>query len=271
MASILTNASSMVALQTLKSINKGMAKVQDEISTGLKVATAKDNSSSWSIASTMSSDVSSYKKLGESLTSASAMVGVARTASEQVAGILKQIQEKVVQADGADSDTLTKLQAEVDALTDTIVSIATSAQYNGINLVSAAGADRDVLVSVIRDDAGAMTSEKLTIAAQDLETLGAAITLTDDADDNLDAVDTLLDDANTAAAAFGAAQVRIDAQSGFLSKQADALKNGVGALVDADMEEASARLAALQTQQQLGIQALSIANQAPQNVLALFR
>ena len=85
MASILTNTSAMVALQTLKGINKGMAKVQDEISTGLKVATAKDNSSSWSIASTMNSDVSSYKKLGESLTSASAMVGVARTASEQIA------------------------------------------------------------------------------------------------------------------------------------------------------------------------------------------
>ena len=115
------------------------------------------------------------------------------------------------------------------------------------------------------------TAEKLTIAAQDLETLGAALTLTDDADDNLDAVDTLLDSANTAAAAFGAAQVRIDAQNDFLAKQADALKNGVGAMVDADMEEASARLAALQTQQQLGIQALSIANQAPQNVLALFR
>ena len=76
---------------------------------------------------------------------------------------------------------------------------------------------------------------------------------------------------NTAAATFGAAQARIEAQNAFLSKQADSLKNGVGALVDADMEEASARLAALQTQQQLGIQALSIANQAPQNVLALFR
>ena len=111
------------------------------------------------------------------------------------------------------------------------------------------------------------SAEKLTITAQDLETLGAALTLTDDADDNLDAVDTLLDSANTAAAAFGAAQTRIDAQNDFLAKQADALKNGVGAMVDADMEEASARLAALQTQQQLGIQALSIANQAPQNVL----
>ena len=89
MSSILTNTSSMVALQTLKNINKGMGQVQNEISTGLRVATAKDNSSSWSIASTMKSDVGSFKKLGESLTSASAMVGVARTASEQIAGILQ--------------------------------------------------------------------------------------------------------------------------------------------------------------------------------------
>ena len=104
MSSILTNTSAMVALQTLKATNKGMAKVQDEISTGLKVSTAKDNSSSWSIASTMTSDVGSYKKLGDSLTSASAMVGVARTAAEQVSGILKQIQEKVVQAENPDAD-----------------------------------------------------------------------------------------------------------------------------------------------------------------------
>lgn len=271
MASILTNTSSMVALQTLKSINKGMAKVQDEISTGLKVATAKDNSASWSIASTMSSDVGSFKKLGESLTSAAALVGTARTASEQVAKILTQIQEKVVQADGADDVSLAALQAEVDALTDTIVSIATGAQYNGINLVSAASADQDVMVSVVRAADGSVTAEKMTVTFQDLETLGAALTLTNDADDNLDAVDTLIDSANAAAAAFGAAQARIEAQSDFLGKQADALKNGVGALVDADMEEASARLAALQTQQQLGIQALTIANQAPQNILSLFR
>ena len=81
----------------------------------------------------------------------------------------------------------------------------------------------------------------------------------------------LLDDANTAAAAFGAAQTRIEAQSNMLASQVDALKGGVSAMVDADMEEASARLSALQTQQQLGIQALSIANSAPQNVLSLFR
>jgi flagellin len=270
MSSILTNTSSMVALQTLKGINKNMAKVQDEISTGLKVATAKDSSATWSIASTMSSDISSYKKLGESLASASEMVGTFRKASEDVAKYLKQIQEKVVAADGADADALAKLQDDVDALTDAITSIATSTQYNGINLVSAAGTDRDVLVSIVRDESGALTAEHMTVTAQDLETLGAALTLADDGS-QLDDIDTLLDDANTAAAAFGAAQTRIEAQSNMLASQVDALKGGVSAMVDADMEEASARLSALQTQQQLGIQALSIANSAPQNVLSLFR
>lgn len=270
MSSILTNTSSMVALQTLKGINKNMAKVQDEISTGLKVATAKDNSATWSIASTMKSDVASYGALSESLASASKMVGTFRKAAEDVAGLLTQIQTKATQAFGADADALAKLQDDVTALTDSITSIATSTQYNGISLVSAAAADRDVLVSIVRDDTGALTAGTMTVTAQDLETLGAAITLADDGS-NLDAIDTLIDDANTAAAAFGAAQARIEAQSNMLSSQIDALKGGVSAMVDADMEEASARLAALQTQQQLGIQALSIANSAPQNVLSLFR
>ena len=108
----------------------------------------------------------------------------------------------------------------------------------------------------------------MTIAAVDLEALGAALVVGTATPDD---VDTDLQAAIDAAAAFGAAQVRIEAQNEFLAKQADALKTGVGALVDADMEEASARLQALQVQQQLGIQALSIANQSPQNVLALFR
>ena len=155
MSSILTNTSSMVALQTLKGINKGMAKVQDEISTGLKVSTAKDNSSSWSIASTMNSDVASYKKLGESLTSASALVGVARTAAEQVGDLVKQIQTKVVQAQNPDADVV-KLTADVTALAATITSIAASAQYNGINLVNTGSTAETITVAVMRSSAGAL-------------------------------------------------------------------------------------------------------------------
>ena len=101
----------------------------------------------------------------------------------------------------------------------------------------------------------------------------ADVTLVADAADetDLDAVETQLQAAIDAAAGFGAAQIRIDAQNEFLGKQMDAIKTAAGAMVDADMEEASARLTALQTQQQLGIQSLSIANQAPQSIMALFR
>jgi flagellin len=270
MSSILTNTGALVALQTLKGIDKGMAKVQNEVSTGMKVATAKDNSSSWSIASTMRSDVKTFGKLAETVVAAGAIVGTARAAAEQVAEILKDIQTKFVQAEdyAAGSPELTAIQDQVDALTDTIVSIATSAQVNGVNLTANGATDLDVTVSVVRDAAGALTAEAVTVTAQDLETLGAALVV---GTDTIDDVDTLLDSANAAAAAFGAAQARIEAQGEFLMKQADSLKSAVGALIDADMEEASARLQALQVQQQLGIQALSIANQAPQNVLALFR
>jgi flagellin len=272
MSSILTNTSAMVALQTLKSVNKGMAKVQNEVSTGLKVATAKDNSSSWSIASTMKSDVGSLKKLAESLTSASAMVGVARSAAEQTADILRQIQDKAVQAQNPDAD-VAKLTAEVTALANTITSIAGSAQYNGINLVNTGSTAETVTVSVTRSAAGAVGTQTFSTGVADLAAVATAITGIADISvaGALDTIDTQLDTVNTAAATFGAAQARIDAQADFLGKQMDALKDGVGALVDADMEEASARLQALQVQQQLGIQALSIANQNPQNILALFR
>lgn len=269
MSSILTNTGSMVALQTLKSVNKSLNSVQNEVSTGLKVATAKDNSSTWSIATSMSSDVASYETLGSSLTSASALVGTARTAAETISEKLTEIQKKVTQAQNTtNTDDLDKIQAEVDALTQSIASIAKSSQYNGINLVSTGGTAQTVTVSLMRDSDGALTTETFDVEAEDLEALGADIDVTTA---TVDSIDTLIDSANAAAASFGAAQSRIDAQNEFLSKQAASLKEGVSALVDADMEEASARLTALQTQQQLGIQALSIANQAPQTVLSLFQ
>lgn len=271
MSSILTNTSAMVALQTMKSINKGLGQVQGEISTGLKVATAKDNSSSWAIASTMSSDVTSYKKLSESLTSSSAMIGVARAAAEQMVDILKGVQEKVLQSKEPGADTA-KLQADVDEMTATMQSIAGSAQFNGINLVNNTDT-QNVVVSLTRASAGSVGLEVFAVAGRDLATDAAAdVTLTgDETTADLDAVETQLQAAIDAAAALGSAQTRIEAQDGFLQKQMDSITVDMGALVDADMEEASARLQALQVQQQLGIQALSIANQAPQSILSLFR
>jgi len=265
MSSIMTNSSSLVALQTLKTINKDMGKVQNEVSTGLKVANARDNSSSWSIASTMDSDVRSYGKLSESLTSASALLGTARVAAEQIGDILKDIQEKVVQAKNPGADNA-KLTAEIAALSSTIDSIAGSAQYNGVNMVNRAGSTT-FTVSINRNTAGALSLGTFAVAWSDMDQLGASISATS----SVDLVDSRIDAANAAAAKFGAAQTRIDAQNEFLGRQVDSLKLGKGSMIDANMEEASARLQALQVQQQLGIQSLSIANQAPQSVLALFR
>ena len=267
MSSILTNNGAIVALQTLKATNASLTKTQGEIATGLRVANAKDNASSWSIASTMKSDISSYKTLSSSLTSAGAMVGTARDAAEQISKKLVEIQKRVVLAQNPDGDKA-KLQEEVTALTQTIASIAKGAQYNGINLVKATPDTATLTTSITRDAAGALTAETLDVTGVDLEAVGADIDITTvTLDDN----DTLLDTTNAAAASFGAAQTRIEAQANFLTNQADALTLGVSSLVDADMEEASARLQALQTQQQLGVQALSIANQAPQSIVSLFR
>ncbi len=269
MSSILTNQSALIALQTLKGINMGLAKVQDEVSTGMKVATAKDNASSWAIAATMRSDVNSYQKLSDSMTSASALVGVARAAAEQIVGVLQQVQEKVVQSKEPGAD-LVKLQNDVNALKANILSITASSQYNGINLVDNVLV-RTFAVSITRV-AGAVNLQNFAVTGVNLATAaGAAVTLAPATELDLDAVETSIAATVAAAATFGAAQMRIEAQNDFLGKQMDALKLGVSAYVDADMEEASARLQALQVQQQLGIQALSIANQAPQSVLSLFR
>lgn len=272
MSSILTNTSSMVALQTLKGLNKSLAGVQNEISTGLKVSTAKDNASTWAIASTMTSDVGAYKKMSESLTAASETIGVARNAAEQMVDVLKQVQEKVIEGKKPGAD-LAKLQADVDAMTATMQSIGASAQVNGINMVNNTDT-QSFSVSLTRVGAGDVGLEVLGVDGVDLVTDAAAdVTLVADATDesDLDAIETQLQAAIDAAAGFGSAQIRIDAQNEFLGKQMDSIKTAAGAMVDADMEEASARLTALQTQQQLGIQSLSIANQAPQQLLSLFR
>jgi flagellin len=281
MSSILTNSSSMVALQTLKGINKGMAKVQDEISTGLKVATAKDNGAVWSIAQTMRSDVSSLTKVEEALSLGSATVGTARTAAESISDMLALAKEYVLGAgDLSNTGTRTKLAADLVAVGNQIADIVASASFNGVNLVDGTSTTAvEVVGSITRDTGGAIGTETVSIARQDLSGIDDVLTVLTaasfatqaDVDTVLGDIDAELGTANDAAAAFGTAQKQIDIQSEFVGNFKAALKEGIGAMVDADMEEASARLAALQTQQQLGIQALTIANQAPQNILSLFR
>jgi flagellin len=429
MASILTNTGAMVALQTLKIINKGLTDVQGQISTGKKVGSAKDNSAVWAISTVMQSDVKGFKGISESLSLGTSTVAVARQAAETVTDLLTDIKGKIV-ASQEDNVDRAKIQTDIAALRGQITSVVGAAQFNGLNLVDGTQTNNntnaqvgvDVLASLDRDSSGGVTASSIGVNAQNLsQTAGLALTAaaatvgTDagtagviDANDGgtndsitftplvfLDAtggnggavalaadaagvdtaiatgivegdqismtvgsvegiyvvkegdtvasingglknsllaagldgndfelditsgtglvitnntnadvaftqtntrgtgglatlagidvstdagaatalgqIETLLATSIDAAAAFGSVQGRIEIQASFVSKLSDSLKGGIGALVDADLEEASARLQSLQVQQQLGIQALSIANQAPQSVLSLFR
>ncbi len=400
MSSILTNSSAMVALQTLQSINKSLGENQSQISTGKKVDTARDNASIWAISQTMQSDVDGYKGISDALATGSASVGVARTASESITGLLGQIKSKIIAAQDPAADQA-KLQTDIAELRGQVGSVVSAAQFNGLNLVDGTNASVNVLASLDRDSSGNVTASNIAVAGQNLSTAagavkaglagsdgvggtsstaatfinaggtgdivvanaalaagdtfnmtigeetvsyvvtaedvaatapeeviangirtainsmdnanitadmtaadtitvsngaaGATVNMTtelvtvgtgglsglaginvdDSAGGNsvqaLADVEALIQTSIDAAASFGSSQARIDTQSDFLGKLSDSLKTGIGALVDANMEEASARMQALQVQQQLATQSLSIANQAPQNILSLFR
>ncbi len=404
MSSILTNTSAMVALQTMKGINKGLQQVQSEISTGKSVASARDNAAVWAISKVMESDVQGFESISSSLDLGSTTVGVARKASETVTDLLNQIKGKIVGAQEANVDKV-KIQDDIKALTKQIESVVGAAQFNGLNLVDGSQtANLEVLSSldrsggdvkaskigvdltnanlsltagteltagdgtlsatsvtnttpvtlngfVLQGVAGALAKTdpaadptlatgllagdrlemklgdfsasytvregdtadslvtglknslqsngmsadfsleitaagELTITNNTNVAAGVSISgsrgsgglsglndldVTSDAAGALGAVEDMIQTAITASASFGSAQKRIDIQADFVSSLTDSLKAGIGSMVDADMEEASARLQALQVQQQLGVQALSIANQSPQSVLSLFR
>ncbi|MEQ8557464.1 MAG: flagellin [Henriciella sp.] len=415
MSSILTNNSAMVALETLRGINRNLETVQSEISTGKKVASAKDNAAIWAISTTMSTDVESFKQISDSLNLGSSTVGVARKAAEQVTSLVQDVKSLIVSAQEENVDRA-KIQTDIDAKVSQIESIVGAAQFNGLNLVDgSSSADVSILSSLDRSSGGSVSASYIDITRQDLSitntgsaaTFGSTavtdttiidnggtaagtsdtlttgnsqditiasvadgysyrVTLDDSATANtlgqrtfeyvasatdsansvaanlanqmqtfldatgdsnytvsyaddvvtvdndsgqtltitaasandgtagvssgglgnlasvdvttdagatsaLTSIESLLDTAIDAAASFGSAQNRISDQSEFVSTLIDSLTSGIGGLTDSDIEAASAKLQALQVQQQLGVQALSIANSAPQSLLSLFR
>lgn len=397
MSSILTNSSAMVALQTLRGVNKGLAQTQAEISTGKSVGSARDNAAVWSISKTMESDVKGFKAISDSLSLGSSTIGVARQASETVTDLLTQMKGLIVGAQEENVDR-GKIQTDIDALSDQVTSVIGAAQFNGLNLLTnnatvsvlssldrsgtdvtastidvagqdmstggyaakaafslttgSASTDQDraafsldgaggtetltiedptyvagdkiglrigdqsVSYTVSQSDVDATTTADLVavglkneidalgvdglevdydsgspgalvftnngtddvaVTAQfknagagDLATL-STIDVETDAAGALGTIETLIETGIDAAASFGSIQKRIDTQAEFVSNLTDSLTTGIGSLVDADMEATSARLQALQVQQQLATQSLSIANQQPQNILSLFR
>lgn len=282
MSSINTNNSAMVALQTLKSINSNLADTQSAISTGKDVNSAKDNASVWAISKVMESDISGLDAVSDSLAVGQSAVGVASAGAELIVETIKEMQALAIsaQSEGANFTQIDSEMVEKKAQLDAIVA---GSQFNGVNLlnsdVDGAGAgttSMTVVSSLNRVGAAAATATTIDVDTADLQASVTGITLTGTADTadaatTYNELTTMLTAAITGAAALGTSAKRLDDQSNFVSKLSDSLTSGVGSLVDADMEAASAKLQALQTQQQLGVQALSIANQAPQTILSLFR
>lgn len=286
MSSILTNTGAMVALQTLKQTNMNMSDVQSQIATGKRISSASDNSAVWAISKVMEFDVAGYEAIEDGLGMAEAAISVAMAAGEQVISVLTEMKELAAGGISEASD-FAKIEADLQAREDQITAITSGAQFNGVNLLSddvdGAGATGLTVLSSI-DRSGSNTSSNgnaptvstIGVNTADFTTnvdLSGRTDVTDvsSADDAVDELEVFLQFAVEGVASLGAAAARIELQKDFISKTVDALEIGVSTLVDADMEEASARLQALQTQQQLGVQALSIANQQPQSLLSLFR
>ncbi len=168
MSSILTNNGAMVALQTLKGINKNMGMIQSEISTGKSVGTAKDNAAVWAISKVMESDVKGFKGISDSLNLGSSTLTVGRQAAESVTDLLTDIKGKIVAAQEENQDR-SKIQTDIVALRDQIASVVGAAQFNGLNLITGTD-DVNILSSLDRASNGNVAASNITILREDLTT-----------------------------------------------------------------------------------------------------
>jgi len=273
--SVHTNQSALIALQNLNTTNDGLAEAQNRISTGLKVQGPKDNASVWGIAQAQRGDLGSLAAVKMSLDRAVSIADVSLAAGESVSDLLIELKEKVVAAMDPSLDTAsrTALDSDFKALLDQIGQSADAAEFDGANLLNGS------LAGDISFLANAAANDYVTLSAKDLSLGGAIITIGATASITTQTLATaVLADLETSISAvnqslgdIGAQAKQIEAHSKFITRLQDVLTSGIGNLVDADLAKESARLQALQVQQQLGAQALSIANSAPQIILSLFK
>jgi len=272
--SVNTNPGAMIALQNLNKSNMELREVQNRINTGLEVSSAKDNGGIYAIAQRMRSQVAGYGVVQQSLDRGDATLDVALAGGEAISDLLIEMKEKALAAADQSLDTASRsaLNEDYTALRDQISTIVNNAEFNGLNLMDGS---TNAFVALANQDG----SNTITISAEDMSLSGSIVTISatssfataTQADNIASAIGTSLDNVNEALARLGTSSKALEIHSTFVTKLSDSLEKGIGNLVDADMAKESARLQSLQVKQQLGIQALSIANSAPQSVLSFFR
>ena len=273
-SSVNTNVGAMIALQNLNKTNVELATTQNRINTGLKVGSAKDNGAIWAIAQSQRSEVAALTVVQTSLDRGKSAVDVAMAAGEGISDLLIQLKEKALAAKDSSINTAarTALNEDFKSIRDQIGKTVSNAQFNGVNLLKSGAVAFKAL-------ANADGSSTVDVAAEIMKLSGAVVTVT-----TTDVIDTLtkaaavltkvdasIANVSASLARMGTSSKALDTHRNFVSRLADALSAGVGNLVDADLAKESAKLQALQTKQQLGVQALSIANQSSSILLGLFR
>ena len=271
MNSINTNSGAMIALQNLNTTNSELQTTQQRINTGKRVSSAKDNGAIWSMGKMQSASSSSLNAVKDSLQRGQSTIDVALAAGDTVTDLLSKMKEKALAASDTSLNTASfnALKADFDSLRDQITKAVTNAKFNG---VSVADGTTTKLAFLANSDGTAFTVTARTLSLTGIG-LSAATTFTTAAAAKtmIATVTTALTTATNKLATLGTNSTGVDMHLTFIGKLQDSLDAGVGNLLDADLAKESAKLQSLQTKQQLGVQALSIANQAPQSIMSLFK
>jgi len=274
MLSVNTNTDAMTALEYLDKTQGALAQTENAISTGLTVATAKDNGAIFAIAQNMRGDVAGYQSVSQSLENAASTVDVALSAGQSISDLLIQMKQQALAASDTSMNTSSRqaLNDNFQALVQQISTVVSNAQFNGANLIN--GSTQQIMALASSDG-----QHRITVAAQNMSLSGSVVTVASNASISTQAqastmvttIENSLTNVDASLATLGAGSAKFSIQATFVQNLSDTLTTGIGNLVDANMATESAMLTALQTKQQLGVQALSIANGAPQIALSLFR
>ncbi len=274
MLSVNTNSGAMIALQYLNQTQADLSQTQNAINTGLKVSSAKDDGAVYAIAQNMRGDVAGYGAVTDSLNRGMSAIDVAMSAGQSISDLLIEMKTKALAASDTSLDTTSREAMNQDfvALRDQITTIVGNAVFNGYNLVN--GSTTQITALASSDG-----TRHITAQAENLSLSGSIVTISTGASISTQAARPRwwrsfrqsLTNVDSALAKLSSGSKKFSIQVEFAQKLSDALNTGIGNLVDADMATESAQLQSLQVKQQLGVQALSIANQSPQIILSLFK
>ena len=280
LSSVHTNMGAMVALESLNATNTQLAAAQKQISTGYRVADATDDGAAYAVAQGVRSSVAALTSANQQLQNASGLVGTAMTGLNTISTLMTTMQATLVKlADqNVTGNERTQYQTDLQNQLSDIKTYITDSSYNGKTLIGDFGAAAGYgNVSVVQNDQGA----QYAIGKTDASSLYKAITSLANAATTSTSIagalttsgafTTTFNSVNAALNQYGQANSYLNSQVTFNNDRIDSLNSGMGALIDANMSQEAANLQALQTRQQLGMQALSLANQAPNSLLSLFK